>query len=272
MPVVGYARVSTVMQAQDGISLDTQRKRIEQWADFKGKPLRGLFVDEGVSGKSMAGREQLRAALAALQKGDSFVVYDLSRLSRSTGDSLAILDQIQTKNCDFVSIGSDIDTTTPAGKMMFTMLSAFNALEREQTAAKVSDNMQRLSADGKLGKKAMWGWRWVKKGEPFEPVPEQQAVIEHVRQMMLKDASLNVQRVVDWLNADEASRAAMKGKRFYYRTVRQWMVENDILPESDKVKKRRGLQQKPAAAAAITTASGTARRRRSSPRTCPSSS
>ena len=246
MSVIGYARVSTVMQAQDGVSLDTQRKRIQQWADYKQKPVRGIYVDEGVSGKSMTGREQLRAALDALQKGDSFVVYDLSRLSRNTGDSLAILERIHTNGCDFVSIGQDIDTTTPAGEMMFTMLSAFNAMERRQTAEKVSDNMQRLSKDGLLGKKAMFGWRWVQRGKPFEPVPAQQAVVEHVRTMMLKDARMNVQRVVDWLNADEAAVAAMYGKRYYYRTVRQWMVENRILPESDKVKRRRGLNQLPA--------------------------
>ena len=173
------------------------------------------------------------------------MVYDLSRFARNTGDSLVMLQQIQAKGADFCSINQKIDTGTPQGRLMFTMLSAFNTLEREQTAEKVSDNMQRLSKDGLLGKKAPYGYRWVKKGAPFEPVPEQQAIIAYVRQMMAVDAKLNVQRIVDFLNSDERARAAMKGKQYYYRTVRQWMVDNDLISESGKAKKRRGLEQRP---------------------------
>ena len=247
MSVIGYARVSTTMQAKDGISLDTQKKRIEQWCDFKGKQLRGFFVDQALTGGEMVRREQLRAGLNSLQKGDVFLVYDISRMARNVADSWVILNEIQSKECHFVSLSQDVDTTSPGGRMMFSILSAFAAHEREQSAAKVSDNMQRLSADGKLGKKSMFGYRWVKKGEPFEPVPAQQADIDHVRKMMQMDATLNVQQVTDWLNADEASRGAMGGKRYFYRTVRKWMTDNDIIPETDKCKKRRGLQQKPAA-------------------------
>jgi DNA invertase Pin-like site-specific DNA recombinase len=245
MSVVSYCRVSTTMQAKDGISLETQRQKIESWAEYNEKPIRGIYVDEGISGKTKEGRPQLQLALAALQKGDSFVVYDLSRFARNTGDSLVMLGQIQAKGADFVSINQRIDTTTPQGRMMFSILSSFNTLEREQTAEKVSDNMQRLSKDGLLGKKSCFGYRWVKKGAPFEPVPEQQAIIEHVRQLLQKDATLNVQRIVDFLNSDERARAAMKGKLYYYRTVRQWMVDNDLIVESGKTKKRRGLEQRP---------------------------
>ena len=173
------------------------------------------------------------------------MVYDLSRFARNTGDSLAMLGEIQAKGADFCSINQKIDTATPQGRLMFTMLSVFNTLEREQTAEKVSDNMQRLSKDGLLGRKACYGYRWVKKGAPFEPHPEQQAVIAHVRQMVQNDAKLNVQRIVDFLNGDERARGGAEVGMYYYRTVRQWMVDNDIIPESGKAKKRRGLEQRP---------------------------
>ena len=67
MSVVGYCRVSTTMQAQDGISLETQRQKIESWAEYNEKPIRRIYVDEGISGKTKEGRPQLQLALAALQ-------------------------------------------------------------------------------------------------------------------------------------------------------------------------------------------------------------
>ena len=70
MSVVGYCRVSTEMQAKDGISLDTQRQKIEAWAQFNEKPLRGLWTDEGISGKSKAGRPHLQAALGERNRGE----------------------------------------------------------------------------------------------------------------------------------------------------------------------------------------------------------
>ena len=268
MSVVGYCRVSTTMQAKDGISLETQRQKIESWAEYNEKPIRGIYVDEGISGKTKEARPQLQLALAALQAKDTFVVYDLSRFARNTGDSLVMLGEIQAKGADFCSINQKIDTATPQGRLMFTMLSAFNTLEREQTAEKVSDNMQRLSKDGLLGKKACYGYRWVKKGAPFEPHPDQQAVIAHVRQLLQNDGKLNVQRVVDFLNGDERARAAQKGM-YYYRTVRQWMVDNDLVPESGKAKKRRGLEQRPSTLPSVPSAPASSSPTPESPPTAP---
>ena len=243
--VVGYCRVSTDMQVKDGVSLDTQKQKIEAWAQFSDKPIRGMFVDEGLSGKSRAGRPQLQAALAALQDGDTFVVYDLSRFARDAGESILMLKEIHEKGADFCSIQQKVDTTTPQGKMMFTMLSGFNEMEREQTALKVKDNLQRLSKDGLLGKKAPYGYRWVAKKAPFEPVPAQQAVIQRSRQLFQVDAKMSVCKLVDWLNEDDAAREAFGGKRYMYKPVRQWLTDNDIVPEGGQWKKRTGLNQLP---------------------------
>ena len=243
--VVGYCRVSTDMQARDGVSLDTQRQKIAAWAQYHERPVRGLFVDEGVSGKSKTERPQLLAALAALQREDTFVVYDLSRFARNAGDSILMLQEIHGKGADFCSIQQKVDTTTPQGKMMFTMLSGFNEMEREQTAMKVKDNLQRLSRQGLLGKKAPFGYRWVAKKAPFEAVPEQQAVIEKARQHYSNDAAMSVYKLVELLNEDDAARAAFGGKRFMYKPVRQWLTDNDIVSEHGQWTKRTGLNQLP---------------------------
>lgn len=241
--VVGYMRVSTTLQVDTGASLETQRQKIQAYATFHDKPLRGIWADEGVSGKNIESRHQLRFALAALQPGDVFVVQDLSRFSRSTGDALAMLQQIQNGGCEFVSLTQAIDSTTPQGRLLFTMLAAFNALEREQTVQKVSDVMRRLSKDGLLGKRPPFGWEWVAKRQPFKRREDQQAVIERARALFLKDAQMTVHRAVSILNDDEDARKSQGGKAFFYRSTRQWLVDNSIMPESEKVK-RRGAEQR----------------------------
>ena len=230
--VIGYARVSTAMQVKDGISLDTQRDRIAAYATLKGMPLT-MYVDEGISGKEADNRPALLRALAALRKDDVFCVYDLSRFARNTAASLAMLEQIQRVGAHFCSVQQQMDTTTPSGEMMFTLLSTFNHYERRMIATKVSDNMRHLSAIGKLGKKPPFGWRWVAKHRPFEPIPEQQAVIERVREWRLKDAALTVGEIVSMLNDDAAARDAHvdkngKRKTFYYAPVKKWMTVNGI--------------------------------------------
>ena len=72
---IGYIRVSTTMQAQDGVSLDAQRAKIEAWAMLNDYEVGEIFVDAGVSGSKMKNRPGLQSALNATGKGDALVVY-----------------------------------------------------------------------------------------------------------------------------------------------------------------------------------------------------
>lgn len=184
----------------------------------------------------------MQAALASLSENDVFAVYDLSRLARNTADALLILQTIQDKKAEFYCLTLDLDTKTPAGRMMFTFLSSFNQFERENTAQKVKDNMQWLSKEGLLGKKPPFGYNFVAKKKPYSLHENQQQVIELVRQWVLKDPKISINQIVSNLNDDEAARAAQDGKNYFYRTVAQWMVDNEIISETNKYKKRRGLE------------------------------
>ena len=87
---IGYIRVSTEKQANEGVSLEAQEARIVSWCKANDYELVKVYVDAGISGKRMDTRKELLAALASLKKGMALVSYSLSRLARSTKDALAI--------------------------------------------------------------------------------------------------------------------------------------------------------------------------------------
>ena len=131
---IGYIRVSTEKQANEGVSLEAQEAKIVTWCKANGYELVQVYVDAGISGKRMDTRKELLAALASLKKGMALVSYSLSRLARSTKDALAIGEAVAKKKADMVSLTEQIDTTTAAGKMMFQMLSVLAEFERNLVA------------------------------------------------------------------------------------------------------------------------------------------
>lgn len=149
--IIAYVRVSTEEQARDGISLDAQREKAAAWRDLlaPGAALQ-VFADEGISGASMKHRPGLEQALAAAQgPGVVLLVYSLSRLSRSTRDTLAIAERLERQESELVSLSERIDTTTAAGKMVFRMLAVLAEFERDQISERTSAAMQELKRQGK---------------------------------------------------------------------------------------------------------------------------
>ena len=139
---VAYIRVSTEQQAQEGVSLDAQRAKIEHWCSANGYELAGVFVDAGVSGKRMDTRPELLKALASLKKGTDLVAYSLSRLARSTKHLIEISELVAKKKADLVSLTESIDTTTATGRAMFQMLGVMAELERGLIAERTTNALQ----------------------------------------------------------------------------------------------------------------------------------
>ena len=92
---IGYIRVSTTRQAEEGVSIDAQTARIRAWCDANGYSLADVFTDAGISGKRQDNRPGLRKALdAACKQRAALVVYSLSRLARSTRDAIEIASRV----------------------------------------------------------------------------------------------------------------------------------------------------------------------------------
>jgi site-specific DNA recombinase len=145
---IGYIRVSTEKQANEGVSLEAQEAKIVTWCKANGYELVKVYVDAGISGKRMDTRKELLAALASLKKGMALVSYSLSRLARSTKDALAIGEAVAKKKADMVSLTEQIDTTTAAGKMMFQMLSVLAEFERNLVAERTTNALQHKKRTG----------------------------------------------------------------------------------------------------------------------------
>ena len=134
MRAIGYVRVSTTKQVNEGVSLETQAEKIRAYCAFKDMDLAGIVTDAGKSG-SKANREGFQEILSLCVSGkiDSVVVYSISRFTRSTKDLLEFVDRHVIKgNVELHSISESLDTSTATGRFMLKVMGAMNELEREQ--------------------------------------------------------------------------------------------------------------------------------------------
>ena len=113
----GYVRVSTVEQNEDRQVEALTKQGVEVW------------YTEKVSGKNME-RPELQRLLSEVQAGDIVFIHDFSRLARSTKDLLNIIELLLAKDVHLVSNKENIDTSTPSGKLMVTVIGAINEFER----------------------------------------------------------------------------------------------------------------------------------------------
>jgi len=196
---IGYIRVSTQGQAEDGVSLAAQRAKIAAWTDFNGYALGDIFEDAGLSG-TKADRPGLAAALDAVGRGDALVVYSLSRLARSTRHTLEISERLNTVGADLVSLSERIDTTSAAGRMVFRMLAVLAEFERDQTSERTVTALQYKKAKGqKTGGLVPYGYRLAPDRIHLIEDPDEQEVIREARE--LRRSGLSFRNIADQLQA-----------------------------------------------------------------------
>ena len=187
---IGYIRVSTTDQADHGVSLEAQEGRVRDWCAANGYVLGSVFVDRGLSGGRADNRPALQEALAATRRGDALVVYSLSRLARSTRDTLAISDMLERRGADLVSLSEKIDTTSAAGKMIFKILAVLAEFERDVISERTSMAMKHMRATGRFtGGNAPFGFTLLANGD-LEPVLKEQAIIARVQALHSEGVSL----------------------------------------------------------------------------------
>ena len=140
--LIGYARVSTRQQSAD-------RQRVDLLA--AGVRRDDLYVDQGVSG-ARASRPQFDRALHALMEGDTLVITTLDRLGRSTQNMLAFADELRSRGAGLRVLnlgGGDVDTATPMGSMLFTIMAALAQMEHEIKRERVTDSIIKRREAGK---------------------------------------------------------------------------------------------------------------------------
>ena len=204
---IGYIRVSTDGQAQDGVSLDAQRSKIEAWCSLNDYELAAVHVDAGISGKN-CNRPGLQDALADCRKGSALVVYSLSRLSRSVRDTMDIGDKLAKVGADLVSLSEKIDTTSASGKMVFRLLAVMNEFERDQISERTKSALQHKKAKGERVGSVAYGYRLDSDGVTLIEDEDEQLVIAAVHGY--RDAGVSLRTIVTRL--DEQGYRSRSGK------------------------------------------------------------
>ena len=145
-----YIRVSTDAQAEEGYSIDAQKEQLAAYCVSKGIKDYEFYIDGGWSGSNLERPEMQRLIKDAKdEKLSHCIVYKLDRLSRSQKDTLYIIeDVLNPHGVDFVSLTESLDTSTPMGRLMIGILSAFAQLERENIRLRTRMGMKERVKDG----------------------------------------------------------------------------------------------------------------------------
>lgn len=219
MRVIGYIRVSTVDQATEGVSLDAQRARIEGWCAANGGTLAeaDVFVDAGLSGKRSDNRPGLQAALDAVcATGGVLVVYSLSRLARSTKDTIAIADRLAGSRAELVSLTERIDTTTATGKMFFRLMAVLAEFERDLISERTKAGLAQKRSESERVGQLPYGYDLADDGRTVRPNPAELALLAEIGALRSAGRSLR------WIARDLTRRGVPTkngGRRWSHTTI-----------------------------------------------------
>lgn len=202
-----YARVSTNMQAEEGVSLDAQEKQLKAAAELAGYEA-VILREEGRSGKSITGRPVLTKALIDLDEGRAQAMYvtRLDRLARSTRDFLGIVDRSHKYGWRLALLDLGLDTATYQGRFVVTIMSAMAEMERGMISLRQKDVHEDRRSRGKV-----WGVDIGPKTSLDKAV--------RVEIWNKRNAGESFSSIAEWLNKEEIP-TTNGGKQWYPSTVR----------------------------------------------------
>jgi DNA invertase Pin-like site-specific DNA recombinase len=147
MRVALYARVSTL---NNGQSPEMQLRELREYCERRGWEISGEYVDNGVSGAKDS-RPELNQLMSDAHKRrfDVVCVWKFDRFARSVSHLLRALETFKSLGIEFCSFSEQMDTSTPTGKMIFTVLGAVAELERSLIAERVRAGIRNARANGK---------------------------------------------------------------------------------------------------------------------------
>lgn len=218
--VVGYIRVSTEMQAAEGVSLEAQRAKITAYCIAMDCDLVAIVEDAGISAKSLD-RPGLRSALAMLESGkaQAMLVTKLDRLTRSVRDLGDLIERFFSKY-SLLSMSDQIDTRSATGRLMLNLLTSVAQWERETTGERTRDALAHKRANGEFtGGNAPYGFSVNEEGK-LVPNAAEQDVLRIVREM--KDAGLSMTAI-----ANELARAGLvprSGKVWHAQQIKRMLA------------------------------------------------
>lgn len=145
-----YLRVSTEEQAREGYSIRAHEEKLRGYANIMGWPVYSVYIDEGISGKDIDGRPEMKRLIADVVSGKvkNVLIYKIDRLTRSTKNLIELIELFNQNNCAFNSLTESIDTNTATGRMFLKIVGIFAEFERENLAERVRLGLERKAREG----------------------------------------------------------------------------------------------------------------------------
>ncbi len=225
---IGYVRVSLDIQAQEGVSLDAQKLRIQAHCTAMDIKLVDVLVDAGESAKSLD-RPGIQTALKTLKNGkaDALIVMKLDRLTRSVKDLGHLCEHYfcDGKPWSLLSVSDSIDTRSASGKLILNVLTSVAQWEREAIADRTKEAMQHMKAQGVYLGAAPYGWKYVDELDAhgrrkLVENAEEQAGIKRICE--LYETDMFVWQICEQLDAEKVSaRGPHWHRATLYRVLRR---------------------------------------------------
>jgi site-specific DNA recombinase len=224
MRVIGYVRVSTNEQAENGVSLDAQAQKIRAYCKGNGCQCVEVVRDDGYSAKDLKrpGLQRILAEFPAkARRFDGIVVAKLDRLTRSVRDLVRLTDEADQHHVALVSIQEAVDTGTATGQLFRNIITSINEWERRIIAERTREALAYKQRNGERIGTIPYGFTLAKDGKHLVSVRAEMEVVAQIAKGRKRGTSFD--RIADDLNADRIP--TKSGGRWYPATVRSvWLT------------------------------------------------
>lgn len=223
MKAIGYVRVSTTVQAEQGVSLENQADKIKAYCSFNDLDLVDVVVDEGISAKNLKSRPQAKTLIdRAKSEKLAVVVYKLDRMFRNTVDSIITIESLEKTGVPFHSINEKLDTGSAMGKFFMTMISAMAELERNVISERTKDALSFRKSQGKRVGNITFDYQ-LGDNQDLIKDPQEQKILRVIRKHHKQ--GLSFQKIADLLNSKGFS--TRKGSPFKKQNVHQILKSSE---------------------------------------------
>lgn len=220
---VGYVRVSTREQAESGLSISAQIRRIEQFCEFKQLELLKIIKDENVSAATPLSQREGGKELIDLaeSKQISVVAIKLDRLFRDAHDCLGVTKSWNEKGVTLHLMDLGIDTTTAMGRAFLTNAATYAELEKNLISERTKEALQQIKLEGGVLGTAAYGYTHSDELDDSgrkKLVPNMRELDTVYRCKSLRDSGLSYQQIANILNNEGIP--TKQGKTWYASSVR----------------------------------------------------